>query len=110
MWADGALRIGARARQFSGRNSGGNSMSTVTQRSEVLFASPLVTLMRINCRTPRSGLTETYETQRAWIGLPLSGVFTIVSGGEEQPIHAAVGVVFPHALEYRMRHPCEGGD
>ena len=85
-------------------------MSAVRQSSEILFTSPSVTLMRITCRTPRSGLTETYETQRAWIGLPLSGVFTVVSGGEEQPIHAAVGVVFPHALEYRMRHPCEGGD
>jgi AraC-like DNA-binding protein len=86
------------------------SLARATDWSEVRFASPLVTIMRITCALPRSGPGSSYHVGNTWVGLPLDGVFTVHARGEDHLIHPGVGVVFPRGVEYRMSHPTDDGD
>jgi AraC-like DNA-binding protein len=76
----------------------------------VRFASPLVTIMTVDCDLPRSGPSSSMHVEHTWIGLPLSGVFTLHARGGEQVVHSALAVVFPERTEYRMSHPTDDGD
>jgi hypothetical protein len=78
--------------------------------SDVRFTSSLVTITTINCDLPRSGPSSSMHVEHTWIGLPLSGVFTLHARGEEQVVHSALAVVFPERAEYRMSHPTDDGD
>ena len=66
--------------------------------------------MALTCDIRRSGPTASYGVERTWVGVPLSGVFSIHARGEEVVIHPALGVVFPSGIEYRMSHPTDDGD
>ena len=74
------------------------------------YTSPLVTVMRVACALRRSGPTTSYHADHTWVGLPLSGVFTIHARHNEQLIHPALGVVFPQGIDYQMSHPTDDGD
>src|SRR5256885_12843972 len=74
------------------------------------FTTPLVNVMTLSCDLRRSRPGGTYHAGRAWIGLPLSGVFTIHARADEHVIHPAIGVYFPRDIEYRMSHPTDDGD
>src|SRR5437879_9205395 len=78
--------------------------------SELRFASPLVKVMTVTCDLRRSGPSLTYYVDRTWVGLPLSGLFTVHARDDEHLVHQALGVVFPQGLEYRMGHPTDDGD
>jgi AraC family transcriptional regulator len=81
-----------------------------TEWSEIRFASPLVTVMRITCALPRSGPSSSYHVANTWLGLPLDGVFTVHARRDDHLIHPGVGVVFPRGIDYRMSHPTNEGD
>ena len=66
--------------------------------------------MRITRDLKRSGPTSSYHVGRTWIGLPLSGIFSVHARHEEHLIHPALGVVFAQGIEYQMSHPTDDGD
>src|SRR2546428_4839780 len=66
--------------------------------------------MTVTCDLRRSGPSLTYYVDRTWVGLPLSGLFTVHARDDEHLVHQALGVVFPQGLEYRMGHPTDDGD
>src|SRR5438445_2767088 len=78
--------------------------------AQVRYASPLVTAMAVTCDLTRSGPAGSYHVRETWIGVPLTGVFSVHARDEEQVIHPALGVVFPRGIEYRMSHPTDDGD
>jgi AraC family transcriptional regulator len=84
--------------------------SKSTSWSEVRYSSPLVTVMRVTCDLKRSGPTSSYHVGRTWIGLPLSGIFSVHARHEEHLIHPALGVVFAQGIDYQMSHPTDDGD
>ena len=72
--------------------------------------SDLVRVMSVTCELRRSGPSTSHPVPQTWIGLSLTGVFSVHSGRDELLVHPGLAVVFPRGFEYQMSHPNDDGD
>jgi AraC family transcriptional regulator len=80
------------------------------RRARALFESPLMAVFDVCCRAGRSGCGPAEWSSVAHIVLPRRGVFVVHRGGEDAVADVNTALILGAGDEYRVSHPCDGGD
>lgn len=80
------------------------------RRSTPLLERPLIKVFDVCCRAPQSGPAAEELSRAAHVVLPRRGVFVVQRGREQVVVDSNTGLVLGADDEYRVRHPCSGGD